>query len=429
MNLRTIDHPEIRAERVLGTLTGMVTNLEFKQVDRDLGDVTTTEITTTAIEQLLPQDIDTQISIEANGPGSTTEEATIKAIGEFLERYSLYRPHDELLDEIHEGTWHERRQSDIDIVDLEYLQTWHESDIEGTRYEQFDPKRSRDWAVGTDLITGRDVQIPARFVLFDPCQSPRSYVSSTNGNACGSSLAGALVSSVYEQIERDAVMRTWYERRSPDVIDVAGTSIETEFEALFSNEQFEVTLLDLPTPTECSVVTAIGVNRDESVPKFMMLVGAHRDEKRAIRDALDELLQTLVQAKYLFTTDYLEDRGVEDIDEAYNFTDNYFHYLYPENFPTTKFLLEGDRRPFRESPDTTPETAADELELILQDLEENLGATAVGFDITPDDVRTLGMYITYVYVPELIEICLPPIPPAEHPRMGEIEMDVGHPFP
>lgn len=55
--------------------------------------------------------------------------------------------------------------------------------------------------------------------------------------------------------------------------------------------------------------------------------------------------------------------------------------------------------------------------------------TPIAVDLTPKDVRDLGMYTAGVFVPELVEMSLSETPPVNHPRIETVVTDLGHPFP
>lgn len=426
MDLHVVDHPETRAERCLGRLCGLVTSLDFRQTDRGVGSHLTTELITTSLEQTLPYKTTGDIQINASGGGSTASRATLTALGEFLERYSMYWPPKKSLT----GSYADLNAAGHNLVDLKYLQVWDDADLRNAGMRPFDADTVTEWTHGVNLLSGQNVLLPVNLVTFDGAhEDPIYFLSSTNGNACGSSLAGALVNSLYERVERDAVMRTWYEQRVPTRLDVSMCGELARVRSRFSSAGYQIKLLDLPTPTDCSVVASAVVNRHDRTPKFLLFAGAHRTLAGAVRSAVAEAAEGLLQTKYRLATDRVTASVDIDITQVYNLVDNVDYYMDPDNFGQVNHLLEGDRRKVTSSVETAPNSQDTELRAALNTLETAGEVTPIAVDLTPDDVRELGMYATGVYVPELVDISLPSVPPVNHPQMGAVQTDRGHPFP
>jgi len=115
--------------------------------------------------------------------------------------------------------------------------------------------------------------------------------------------------------------------------------------------------------------------------------------------------------------------------------------MRPEHFEAVTHLLEGDVRVV--SPDVTATEDAPVSERLERDLDDpqrelkyalkavraGIDSTPISVDLTPPDVRELGMYTTSVYVPELVDISPPALPPIEHPGLSHFETRAPHPFP
>jgi ribosomal protein S12 methylthiotransferase accessory factor len=437
MNVETIDHPGTRAERCLGRLCSPATGLKFRQSDRGTGEFVITDLSTAAIERSLPETGDEPISVTVGGGGTTVTAATLTTLGEFLERYSMYWPIEDSIVETHTGL----RTAGESVVDIEYLQIWDEDDIDGAGFEWFDADTTTEWVPGTNLHTGKDIFVPADLVTFAYAHGDAaSLPSSTSGNACGSSLAGALVRSLYEQVERDAVMRTWYEQRTPTRLDVSAFDGLERFRRQITPTGYRLHVLELPTPTACSAVGAALVNEGDRVPKFRLFAGADRTIPVAVRDALSETAEGLLQTKYRLAAGNTPDEDI-DISSVYDFDGNVQYYMRPENFEAVTHLLEGDVQvvspdvtaakdtPASESLERELDNPQRELKYALEAVTASIDATPISVDLTPRDVRELGMYATSVYVPELVDISPPALPPIDHPGLSRLETRAPHPFP
>lgn len=425
MKFRVTDHPDRRAERCLGRLCGLVTGLEFKQSDREMGDFVATRLETTDISQTLPQRVEGQLSINASGGGWTTTEATTTSLCEFLERYSMYWPVENAVVRSHDDLTSEGKS----VLDVEYLEVWDERDLEDAGLDPFDAETDIEWVPGVDVLSGDTVYVPTELVSFaSVLDGPTRFPTSTSGTACGSSLAQATLGALYEQVERDAIMRTWYSQVSPSRLDLSGLPELARVRNQLTSAHSHIELLTPPTPTECSVVASAWVDDRDRVPKFLLFAGAHLTQEGAIRAALKETAEGLVQTKYRLA--HNGDAPVDEIDPSrvYDFTKNVDYYMHPENFDSVRFMLDGDTVEPTAPSETTFHNHEEELRRVFETLAKT-ELTPIAVDITAADVQELGMYVVGTCIPELVAMALPGVPPVNHPELDDVSTEQGHPFP
>jgi len=420
MNVTTEDHPVARVERCLGPIAGLVTELSFRQSDRSMGEFAITELRTAAVDGSILGADGESIDLTVGGGGETVSEATLTSLAEFLERYSMYWP----VEGRRIATHAELREDDEAVVDLAPLTAWDKQALARAGFEPVEEDTPVEWVRGTGLATGRDVQIPADMVAFTPGEEGGRFPSSTSGNACGSSLAGALTRSLYEQVERDAVMRTWYQGTIPERLDISTCEELAQFRRRITPDGYQLHVLDLPTPTDCWAIGTVLVNEVDRVPKFRLFAGAHRTLAGALRDALTETAEGLLQTKYRLAAGDMPDEDI-DIESVYNFDDNVQYYMRPAQFQRVAHLADGDLRTV-DCKATTPDL---DLDRALAAVGAGNETTPIAVDLTPPDVRELGMYTTAVYVPELVDMALPGLPPVDHPALSHVETTAPHPFP
>ncbi|MFC6954796.1 YcaO-like family protein [Halorubellus litoreus] len=440
MNVETTDHPAARAERALGRLTSPVTNLAFQQPDRGTGDFAIADPTVADIERVVPNARDDPIELTVGGGGTTTSAATLSAVGEFLERYAMYWPLGDTVGSTHAKLVAESRR----VVDLASLQVYAPAALAAAGYEPFDADTSTEWVRGTTLTGGADALVPVDCVSFTHAHRDGATLpASTSGTACGSTLAGALARALYEQVERDAVMRTWYERRTPTRLDIAALGALDAFRERITPRGSRIELLELPTPTDCRVVATAVVADADRVPKFRLFAGAARTLPDAVRDALAETAEGLLQTRYRLAAGDAPDPDI-DIDAVYDFDRNVQYYMRPENYPEVAHLTAGDVRAVDptdlaghenaatdglEGEDSIGDDPRRELERALDAVTANEDVTPIAVDLTPGDVRDLGMYVAAVHVPELVDVTPPALAPVHHPALDEVATRATHPFP
>jgi len=150
------------------------------------------------------------------------------------------------------------------------------------------------WVTGEHLGTGEVASLPAEFVHFPPPEN-RYRPAITTGLGLGNSGPHAALSGLYEAIERDATMTSWYSTADPLGIEVDDEGF-AELEKRARTESLSVTLLLVTTDIDVPVV-AVGVHREGDWPRFAAGSGADLDPAAAARSALAEALQNWTELR------------------------------------------------------------------------------------------------------------------------------------
>ena len=150
------------------------------------------------------------------------------------------------------------------------------------------------WTTGERLATGETVSLPAEFVFFPPPER-RYRPSITTGLGLGNTGPEAALSGLYETIERDATMTTWYSTTEP----LGLTVDDPVFDRLTKRARAEsLSVAPLLVTTDVDVpVVAVGVHREEAWPRFAAGSGADLDPTAAARNALAEALQNWTELR------------------------------------------------------------------------------------------------------------------------------------
>ncbi len=229
----------------------------------------------------LAQLCDTSVFSDATAPQQAAgvdpdwNRAFMRALGEGLERYCA-------------GVY---REDDL----LQGRPTTVESAVDpGAFVCRRDPAgESIRWVPGTNLHSDDPVALPAAFV----CQPPpveRYRPAVTTGLGFGNSGAEALLSGLYEVIERDAAMLAWYSSFEPLALAVETDRVET-MRSRAASESLAVTLLLLTMDVDVPVVAA-AVHR-EAWPRFAVGTAADLDAGVAAESALAEALQNWTELR------------------------------------------------------------------------------------------------------------------------------------
>jgi len=274
------------------------------------------------------------------------------------------------------------------------------------------------WVEGQDLATTERVMLPAEFVHYPP-PSRRYRSPVTTGLGLGNSGTGAILSGLYEVIERDAMMLSWYSSFDPLALALDDDVFETLVRRAQS-EGLDVTPLLLTQDVDVPVV-AVAVQRDEW-PQLALGSGAHLDVNRAARSALTEALQNWTE---------LRGMGPEEANNAMGAIGQYASA--PD---TVADFVDADTAIPAESvgPDELP-AGDDELTAVLDRLDEaELNAYAAR--TTTRDVEQLGFEAVRVVVPQAQPLAFGSMYFGD--RAEDVPVDLGfepaldrdhHPFP
>ncbi|GAB7009323.1 YcaO-like family protein [Halorubrum trueperi] len=237
------------------------------------------------------------------------------------------------------------------------------------------------WVTGEHLATGDVASLPAELVHFPPPEN-RYRPAITTGLGLGNSGAEAALSGLYEVIERDATMTSWYSTADPLGIEVDDPTF-AELEKRARAESLAVTPLLVTADIDVPVV-AVGVHREGDWPRFAAGSGADLDPVAAARSALAEALQNWTELRSMD-----EDAAAEEgaaIGHHADFPEETRAYFDPETTIPAESLGERER------------SGPDELEAVV-DRVEAVGLDAYVARTTTRDLASLGFEAVRVLVP------------------------------
>lgn len=424
--------------KLIGWRTGVVKRIF--QCGVELGDPRLFQIILmhAGIERLVG--LSSRVNLRAAGAGFSFIDAFYRAIGEVVERYALHFYDD---DTIVYDSYRNLVKQGRQVVSPEIFRLFSDAQLVPGKaiFYRFHEDMPLGWTEGVSFITGEPILVPAQMIYFSyklrPGEKRITYASSS-GCACASSLEEALLRGIYECVERDAVMITWYARISPPALNVdASALLRNLYETRYSEQGQTFNLryisldIDLPVVMGIADLTLAGRRR-----RFVGAACRLSAEDAAFK-ALLEMGQGVPFIKYNLlrvpfpSYDQLEYR---------DFDDNVRYYVDPAHVDKLDFLLASDevvsldQLPNRHTGDvkTDLRTAVGVLE--KHDLE------AIAFDHTTEDMRDLGFHVGRMLVPELMPLGTPADPFLGNPRLYEVpvrlhkmaEVKVNpdlHPFP
>jgi ribosomal protein S12 methylthiotransferase accessory factor len=246
-----------------------------------------------------------------------------------------------------------------------------------------DPEEPIPWVDGEHLRTGDAVSLPAEFVHYPP-PNERHKPAITTGLGLGNSGTEALLSGLYEVLERDATMLSWYSTFDPLALDVDDDGY-AELEKRARAEKLTATPLLVTQDVDVPVV-AVAVRRDGAWPNFAVGSGASLDPVDAARSALAEALQNWMELRSMGPTRAKSEGGAIG--------------RYGEFPPAAReFVDAGPTVPASSvGPDDVP-TGEAELDAVVERVAE-AGLDAYAARTTTRDVEALGFEAVRVVIPE-----------------------------
>lgn len=297
----------------------------------------------------------------AAGVGLDWDPAFMKALGEALERYSaaIYR-------------------------DAEF-ETDPKTPIRAERFvrpEWPEAEPVSRWHVAEHLATGEAVQLPAELVVFPP---PERTIrpSITTGLGFGNAGVDALLSGLYEVIERDAAMLAWYSTYEPIGLAVDDDGYRT-LAARAESEGLEATALLLTQDVDVPVVAAC-VHRDGEWPRFAAGSAADLRPEAAARGALEEAIQNWLELRRMGADQAESEGGAIGTHAAFSEA-------------TRGFVDPETTIPADSVGPTDPPDGTDELEQLIGRVHD-AGLDAYAARLTPRDVEFMGFEAVRVVIP------------------------------
>lgn len=414
-------------ERLLGEQFGLIDHLDVTLRDRGDAIVYTGRTVHPDLDPLFPYD--NPIDIEVGGKGDDIHDCLVTALGEFVERYALCLPMDETIET---GSYEEIADNSC-VFDFDYLVVHAQDEPARSSINLAGPLTREtvlSWTTGHNLVTGAEWAIPAQLVWLSPPssfgQTDRYFTQTSNGVAAHGTVEQALINAIYETIERDAFMRTWYTQSAPPRIDLTTIPEIKQFvDDRLPHSHRAIHVFELAGPTNVPVYGCALVNDRDEFPKFYMGSAADIDPYQAIKDAIFEVFQASPSIEQLRDSDRISNLDAET--HISNLSDNVLLYCYPEYFEHVEFLVSGEYEPVDPF---SPLESNSEYEILLSELIR-AECSPVAVDITLPDIRDVGFSVVSVTIPELVSLAPPGQPPIEHPAFENwnISPVPPHPFP
>ncbi len=344
----------------------------------------------------------------AAGAGIHLEEALVKLIGETVER-SAWASYNPTPSRVISSSYESLKRQKHNVVATNFLDVYSENSLrhhEGTM-NGFSLTDVIKWVRCESLtMPSKQVLLPgqilSRTIRADERTRGKIFLPGVStGVAAHIDARKALLRSILECYEADAIMTNWYTMRKSPSVDYRGTMMERiirEIMRVRNPSQVQILYITLPrTP----------------VHTFLSLL---------VND-LVEAIAMFVSSELLLATDLERHFGTIDPNKIYSLGPNYLYYLRSENKSLIRGLLSDivDRRrtvKLSELPNLDSGNAGKNLVWLVNQTSK-LSNYAVFQDMTNANARRLGMFVTGVIIPELTPIQMPSMPCDKSPALTE----------
>lgn len=343
----------------------------------------------------------TEMAGHTGAMSETWTDAAASAIGECVERYCCAVQPDDLL----VATAAELGGTALSLDDFQLFserQYAHQS----FPFARQDAELPITWVPAKRLRDGQPHHVPACLVYIPytpylPDHTDLLALSVSSGQACHSDRPTAVLSGLYEVVERDAFMLTWARRLAPTRLRIE----DDEPLATWLSDYFDGSSLTFDAfrlPSDIDIPTVLCVAKGTSDAGAFACVGAacRLAERAAVQKAVIEAAQGAVWVRDLIAT-LPTWRPEPDYANVRDFSDHVRLYGLPEMLEHLDFLYAGPSDAVAADP--PPAGAGPALEQCLERVE-TVGLEPLVIDITTRDVADAGLHVVRVLVPGSVQL-------------------------
>lgn len=358
---------------------------------------------------------------QANGAArgaDNPEQARLVAIAEAAERYAAG-------DLAGETVWAKACELDGAVVDLTSIPrcSTRELSVDGCPLRPFDPDAEMRWVRGTDLVSGELTWVPAVMACYqlrDVRDAERFWLRISTGCAVHTDPVEALVRSICEVIERDAIAITWLQQLTLPVIPRSTWSERIMTLLDWCDRHFvEAFLFDATTDMGVPTVYCLKIAEFDTRLRQVVSCATARTTTAAAEKAL---LETL---RYRCSDAELPE-PVKEFRDFSDISDGAIYMGQAEMAAKFDFLIRNARQRTAPVREPLPQDAGEALAVLTNTLASK-GMQAVAVDYTSRELAAVGLTATCVIIPQLQPMSVFPLAQYRaHPRLYEAPQLMGY---
>lgn len=380
----------------LDSKLGIVTELDTESL-KDIGVDMFISISTTTDYSIYDENLFSQAN---SGAGFDKKSAEYSAVGESIERLAAgcYSP-DTIL-----SSWNELNEK---AVDPEKFILFSEDQYreKAFPYKKFDRNLKVNWVKSVNLTKGFSEYIPLALVKLPyraTLHEERITPSLSTGLALGNSKEQAILSGIFEAVERDAFSVSWFLKLAPNrrlnIKDYI-SHFEEICDVRYVCNVYDISLQGLFN-------TALVTIHDSETNNFMIGCATRFTMELAVKKAFLEAAQGITYVSMLVNK-FRDDNMIENLTKINTFQKHAaFYSIYPEARKKVKYVLEKDYS-FVERKDSKFEyegimdlSDSEKLNIAIETLRK-CDKDINYVDLTTHEIETLGASAAKIVIPGL----------------------------
>lgn len=330
----------------------------------------------------------------------TWHDAAVSALGECVERYCCAVQPDDLL-------FGSRAEMDEDALVIDDFELFAEAQYAHPEFPF--PRHTTElqisWVRTTRLSDDTPRLVPACLVYipFTPVRADEAdmlALSVSSGQACHSDRDLAVLSGIYEVVERDAFMLTWVRRLTPVRLDLSSSpALQQWYDTYLGRSALTFDVFRLPSDIDIPTVLCVARGTTPSGPFACVGAACRLNETDAVKKAIIEAAQGAVWVRDLIRTkpDW---RPTENFSNVRDFPDHVRLYGEPEMLHHLDFLYAGPTESIVEGPHLAP---ADAVRASVRRVQA-VGLEPLVCDISTRELADLGLHVTRVLIPGSVQL-------------------------
>lgn len=342
-----------------------------------------------------------------NGSGGDPDEETaiLKAIGEGLERLSLYTYKNKDLISAPFAKVAKKALNPLSFAGISENQRRSDKRLGINSDSCF------RWVKGFSLFDKKETLIPAQLVYIGyqyGSNEPIIQQQISTGAAAANSLEEAMYRGICEAVERDAFVITYFNKLSPPLINLE-TVVDTDFQkllAMFKRYNLEIHAINTTTDLAMPSILAVIIDRTGVGPAVYVGNKTDLNIKKAVIGAVHECLKGRISHRgALFSRSPLKEK-MEKLKNNYlpveTFDDRFLYWASVDMIHKIDFLFRGTKQDLNESDLNRYQgiSISEKLKAAL-DLLKNRGVDIYGVDITLPQIKKEGIWVSKVVSPQL----------------------------
>ena len=276
-------------------------------------------------------------------------------------------------------------------------------------FKQFDPDAPIHWVWGYSFLQERSILIPELLAYYSLGCGEGFVYETSNGCALGGSLEEAILYGIFEVVERDSFLLTWYAELPLPRLDPYSAEDE-ELRLMIDRARaaggYDIYLYNATMEHGIPSVWALAKNRKKKGLNMICAAGAHLDPIRAAKSAVHELAGMMLTLDEKFEGNqmkwekmFLDSSLVQQMDDhgmlfGLKRTEERLHFLLDESRPLRTFAEE-----FTSIVNHSDLT--DDLEDILQRFRQ-LNLEVVVVNQTTPELKRNDLHCVKVLVPGML---------------------------